>query len=381
MTWSLFLQRDFHSKQTTNKMKKLILSVALLYNLFSTFLQLLINRLGLDFKSIRIHTLRANTFLIDFTIEMLRIPVVPFLSIRFSDLRLLTVEGDATICNISLNNSISLNSAIVEVKDGRCTIFNETIFNEFSLALLMETHFDFVMSGYVNLYLFSFIPLLPFSYIKLCKPINLRALDKLSQFEIGAVDVLGGTEEELEMSCEMTIYNDSLVSLDMGKSSVSLNMFYEGVYVGHCLISQFHLDRSFTRLVSRVFFSIECPLINEILSKYVQSKPLLFNIEGSENSLALNDCPLLKYAISQLRMSTHLPSLDCELISTAYLSLLSTNPLTLTTSSFMDVYNPFEANIVIYGIEANVCLSGELIGQIDWSVDEYEIRVLLIAGL
>jgi hypothetical protein len=362
-------------------MKTAAISVLVVYNILSTIVSFIIARMKLTFQSIRIHSftnLKEETkaksestedFLLDFACQMDNCPLIPFVSIRFSQLRLLSVDG-GTLCSVKLSQSLPLNSRTVIVNNAECHLGQDhssrLLFDEFSLSLLQDRHVTFQMVGYVNLYLFNLIPILPFSYIRLQKTCTVPALNKLKQFEITSVDVRHGSSEVLMLHCQLNIYNDSIISLQTD-SNVQLDMFYTDMqtgreYVGYTVIEDFNLNLGRTELQGQVFM-VRGRSTPEVMSKFVVSDPLYLTATGTDSSTEI-EC--MRYAVSRLSLDCRMPGLDTELISTAYLSLLSTNPLTLTTSSSLDVYNPFEVEVKIFGVQGTVKLSREVIGVIDY---------------
>ena len=396
-----------------NKFRLHITTVGIMmaYNLLLSIVRILISRLKVSFTAVAIHSFHNDRFKLDFRLQMSQIPKLPFVSIRLSSMQLRNCVTGAPIASVQLDEPIWLSADEVSIDGAQCTSLDPLEFERFASQLLTEPFAEFSLYGHVHLFLMDMVPLLLPSIgengrIVLDKRVSISALDNLQNFQINSLDVEDGVDDLLMLTCSVAIYNSSIIALDMSPplpddvdkikdqligspntlpSSGSLNceseeflsaygdlegmvrleMFYQDTSVGHAEIKDFYLNSHEATSFDKVkVFLRQNDRISEILSKYMSHEPLHFDIRGTEQSTTI---PLLQKPIARLKMSTMLPTLEHELLSVAYLSLLKTNPITLSTWSYLDIYNPFAAVIYIYGIEGSVTMgrTQQVIGEIN----------------
>ncbi|EGO25193.1 hypothetical protein SERLADRAFT_448192 [Serpula lacrymans var. lacrymans S7.9] len=179
---------------------------------------------------------------------------------------------------------------------------------------------------------------------------------------IASVDVVGGTQQAINLSIDVSIYNPS--SLDLATGDLTLQLLREGAVLGTALMPNFTLNMGNNSLTSSSNFEPNnSPQGLDTLNQFVGGNDVELAISGFSGSTAVSS---LLPAFESVNITTTLPGLNSSLLTTGALTILPTTGVENNISQVtVSLANPFTAGLDITKIYSTVTSHGLNLGTID----------------
>ncbi|KAG2078952.1 hypothetical protein BDR04DRAFT_1124058 [Suillus decipiens] len=236
-------------------------------------------------------------------------------------------------------------------------------FAAFNMELTDSTTTDFLLVGNSRAVANTSIGQITLDPIKVNVSTDLNGLQGLKGYTtIGAVDVMGGTQQALNLSIDVSIYNPS--NLDLATDDLQLQLQRGGAILGTALMPNLTLSMGNNSVHSTSAFNPNnSPEGLQTLSQFVGGQDVELNIVGYSGSTQVAS---LLEAFESMNITATLPGLNSSLLSTGSLEIL---PTTFVTNNISQVtvalVNPFTAGFDITSISSNVTSHGLHLGSID----------------
>ncbi|CDO73852.1 hypothetical protein BN946_scf185016.g9 [Trametes cinnabarina] len=188
---------------------------------------------------------------------------------------------------------------------------------------------------------------------------GLQGLNNL--VEIGSVDVLGGTQDAIQLGINVSIFNPSNLQLSTG--DLTLQLFRGDAVLGTTLLPNLTLNMGNNSLHAQGSFqpSLTPPGL-QTLNEFVGGTDVQVSIAGYSNSTLVTS---LLQAFEGLNISVVLPALKSKLLNSASLEVLPTTGRGNNTAhATVSLANPFTAGLVITQVASNVSYQGINLGTI-----------------
>ena len=182
---------------------------------------------------------------------------------------------------------------------------------------------------------------------------------------IQGVDVVGGTQQGIQLSVNTTLYNPS--NVNVGAGDVHLLLLNHDV-VGDVVMKDLNLAIGENNITAQSTFNPGTSEYGyETLNRFVSGMDTKLNISGFDESTEISS---LVPAFAALRINTTLPGLKTQLVAKAMMHVANTTGIKDDVAfSDVDIENPFTADMGISRIRANVTSHGLFIAQIDTPLD------------
>ncbi|RKO91393.1 hypothetical protein BDK51DRAFT_25722 [Blyttiomyces helicus] len=220
------------------------------------------------------------------------------------------------------------------------------------------------MSGSANVNASTNIGPLAIDGLLFDSDLTIKGLGGLVQTSVLNVTVASGTPAGIVMNIPVTIFNPSNVELRTG--TVVFDMVYANTTVGTVTMPNLDLQMGLNTLVSQALYS-PSPAASakglELLTRYVTGDPeLRVDVVGSTASTALTSLQPALSTIHLRDLSLGAPITKKLINSTSF--SLSLNQM-IAGETFVDVvlYNPFDADIYITDMNADIVWTNPALGQ------------------
>ncbi|KAG1785555.1 uncharacterized protein HD556DRAFT_110398 [Suillus plorans] len=236
-------------------------------------------------------------------------------------------------------------------------------FAAFNMELTDSTTTDFLLVGNSRAVANMSIGQITLDPIKVNVSTSLSGLQGLKGYTtIGAVDVIGGTQQALNLSIDVSIYNPS--NLDLATGDLQLQLQRGGAILGTALMPNLTLSMGNNSVHSiSAFDPNNSPEGLQTLSQFVGGQDVELNIVGYSGSTQVAS---LLEAFESMNITATLPGLNSSLLSTGSLEILSTTFVTNNISQVtVALVNPFTAGFDITSISSNVTSHGLYLGSIN----------------
>ncbi|KAG1812612.1 uncharacterized protein BJ212DRAFT_460083 [Suillus subaureus] len=236
-------------------------------------------------------------------------------------------------------------------------------FATFNMELTDSTTTDFLLVGNSRAVANTSIGQITLDPIKVNVSTSLNGLQGLKGCTtIGAVDVMGGTQQALNLSIDVSIYNPS--NLDLATGDLQLQLQRGGAILGTALMPNLTMSMGNNSVHSTSAFDPNnSPEGLQTLSQFVGGQDVELNIVGYSGSTQVAS---LLEAFESMNITVTLPGLNSSLLSTGSLEIL---PTTFVTNNISQVtvalVNPFTAGFDITSISSNVTSHGLYLGSIN----------------
>ncbi|KAG2368054.1 hypothetical protein BDR07DRAFT_1391769 [Suillus spraguei] len=234
-------------------------------------------------------------------------------------------------------------------------------FAAFNMELTDSTTTDFLLVGNSRAVANTSIGQITLDPIKVNVSTGLNGLQGLKGYTtIGAVDVMGGTQQALNLSIDVSIYNPS--NLDLATGDLQLQLQRDGAILGTALMPNLTLNMGNNSVRSTSAFDV---CVEPLPSRegIIRSPDVELNIVGYSGSTQVAS---LLEAFESMSITTTLPGLNSSLLSTGSLEIL---PTTFVTNNISQVtvalVNPFTASFDITSISSNITSHGLHLGSIN----------------
>ncbi|KAG1896026.1 uncharacterized protein F5891DRAFT_1165745 [Suillus fuscotomentosus] len=260
-------------------------------------------------------------------------------------------DTEGTI-NITISNSV-LNATDAE----------HDSFAAFNMELTDSTTTNFLLVGNSRVVANMSIGQITLDPIKVNVSTSLSGLQGLKGYiTIGAVDVIGGTQQALNLSIDVSIYNPS--NLDLATGDLQLQLQRGGAILGMALMPNLTLSMGNNSVhLTSAFDPNNSPEGLQTLSQFVGGQDVELNIVGYSGSTQVAS---LLEAFESMNITATLPGLNSSLLSMGSLEIL---PTTFVTNNISQVtvalVNPFTAGFDITSISSNVTSHGLHLGSIN----------------
>ncbi|KAG1742190.1 hypothetical protein EDB19DRAFT_1702736 [Suillus lakei] len=236
-------------------------------------------------------------------------------------------------------------------------------FAAFNMELTDSTTTDFLLVGNSRAVANMSIGQITLDPIKVNVSTSLNGLQGLKGYTtIGAVDVMGGTQQALNLSIDVSIYNPS--SLDLTTGDLQLQLQRGGAILGTTLMPNLTLSMGNNSVHSTSAFDPNSsPEGLQTLSQFVGGQDVELNIVGYSGSTQVAS---LLEAFESMNITVTLPGLNSSLLSTGSLEILPTTFVTNNVSQVtVALVNPFTAGFDITSISSNITSHGLHLGSIN----------------
>ncbi|KAF9222628.1 hypothetical protein BS17DRAFT_802839 [Gyrodon lividus] len=240
-------------------------------------------------------------------------------------------------------------------------------FSAFNLELTDSKITEFLMVGNSRAVVNTSMGQITLDPIKVNVTTSLNGLQGLNGYTtIGSVDVLGGTQQALNLGIDVTIFNPS--SLQLATGDLTLQLQRGGVILGTALMPNLTLYMGNNSLTSTSDFEPNSsPQGIQTLSDFVGGTDVELAIAGFSDSTQVES---LLPAFESVNITTTLPGLKSSLLSGGSLEILSTtfheNNISHVT---VNLVNPFTASFDITKISSSVASHGLVLGFIETSTN------------
>ncbi|KAI0660249.1 hypothetical protein C8Q70DRAFT_914138 [Cubamyces menziesii] len=236
------------------------------------------------------------------------------------------------------------------------------VFSQFNANLTATTRTPFQLVGHARAVANMSIGQVTLDPIKFDVESGLDGLQGLKDLvTIGSVDVLGGTEEAINLGINVSIFNPSNLKLETG--DLVLQLFREDALLGTTLMPNLTLEMGNNTLSASGSFKPNLsPEGMQTLDDFVGGNDVRVAIAGYGNSTLILS---LLQAFEGLDITAVLPALKSKLLNSASLEVLPTtgheNNIAHATVSLA---NPFTSGLEITHVASNVTYQGINLGTI-----------------
>ncbi|KAH7888371.1 hypothetical protein F5I97DRAFT_2002257 [Phlebopus sp. FC_14] len=243
------------------------------------------------------------------------------------------------------------------------------VFAAFNTELTNSRTTEFILAGNSRAVANMSIGQITLDPIKVNVTTSLSGLQGLKGYTtIGSVDVLGGTQQALNLGIDVSIYNPS--NLELATGDLSLQLQRGGAVLGTALMPNLTLYMGNNSLSATSDFEPNnSPQGAETLNDFVGGTDVELAIVGYSGSTQVDS---LLPAFESLNLSVTLPGLNSSLLSSGALEILPTtfieNNISQVTVSLM---NPFSSSFSITHILSTVTSHGLNLGSIQTSTNNF----------
>lgn len=249
----------------------------------------------------------------------------------------------------------------------------ENIFNEYAYELTASQNYSFQVSGSALTKAITPIGPVTLSGINFTVPTSLVGLQFLNTSEttINSLDVVGGTNDGLQLAISVTMNNPSDFSIATG--DVSFDMGASGVKLGLVTLSNLHLARGPNTVNASALFDPKSSDVGQaLLSTFVMGSNNNVEITGFANSTSIAS---LASGLSAISLGSTLPGLKTALIQGSALSVLPDTVSTSVAGVRVSIANPFSAGMTITKVKSAVTYAGLPVGNIDQDISSNPIVI------
>ncbi|KAI0643298.1 hypothetical protein C8Q79DRAFT_1012595 [Trametes meyenii] len=268
-----------------------------------------------------------------------------------SDIKVINSTFTQGIINITIENTA------LNVPDP-----SHSVFSSFNANLTAARHTPFQLQGHARAVANMSIGQVTLDPIKFDVTSGLDGLQGLDNLvNIGGVDVVGGTEDAINLGINVSIFNPS--NLQLATGDLVLQLFRGEALMGTTLLPNLTLNMGNNSVTAQGLFQPNLnPEGQQTLDEFVGGKDVEVAIVGYGNSTSIMS--LLK-AFEGLNINAVLPALQTKLLNSASLEVLSTtgheNNIAHATVSLA---NPFSAGLKITSVASNVSFRDIHLGTI-----------------
>ncbi|KAI0668274.1 hypothetical protein C8Q78DRAFT_1081656 [Trametes maxima] len=241
------------------------------------------------------------------------------------------------------------------------------VFSSFNANLTAAKHTPFQLQGHARAVANMSIGQVTLDPIRFDVTSGLDGLQGLDNLvNIGGIDVVGGTEDAINLGINVSIFNPSNLQLETG--DLVLQLFRGEAPMGTTLLPNLTLEMGNNSVTAQGRFQPNLsPEGQQTLDEFVGGEDVEVIIAGYGNSTSITS--LLK-AFEGLNINAVLPALRTELLNSASLEVLSTtgheNNIAHATVSLA---NPFTAGLKITHVASNVSFRDIHLGTIQTPTD------------
>ncbi|OJT10827.1 hypothetical protein TRAPUB_12696, partial [Trametes pubescens] len=226
------------------------------------------------------------------------------------------------------------------------------VFSQFNANLTTTSHTPFQLQGHARAIANMSIGQVTLDPIKFDVTSGLQGLRGLDNLvTIGDVDVVGGTQNAIQLGINVSIVNPSNLKLSTG--DLVLQLFREDALMGTTLMPNLTLEMGNNSVTAQGNFTPNLsPQGMQTLDDFVGGTDVRVAIAGYDNSTVITS---LLQAFKALNISAVLPALQTKLLNSASLEVLSTTGrVNNTAHATVSLANPFTAGLLITHVASNV---------------------------
>lgn len=246
-------------------------------------------------------------------------------------------NGDKTVLDISLDSTLVLKG------DGSAFgTFLQVFTTEQSLIISLEGNVGTIatLPGGINVTL---------QRLPMKNDASLIALAGLNQITINTIDISGGYNNGIFIDLSLTLFNPSSAVVKF--SSITLDMFYQNVYVGNATLSNAVLQRGNSILQATAVYSHpqqNLTLGKQFLSNFLNRQTQAVVLRGGKPTIQI-----MSKALAALESNVDFPGLDIKLIKAARLVV------TIPIKSSVRMVNPWSTDISIETAQLQVRVTSD----------------------
>ncbi|KAI9066059.1 hypothetical protein FKP32DRAFT_1566723 [Trametes sanguinea] len=275
-----------------------------------------------------------------------------------------TPEGKSTSSIKVINETFTQGTINITIEDTALAVPDPShpVFSQFNANLTAMKDTAFQLQGHARAVANMSIGQITLDPIKFDVTSGLDGLQGLNNLvTIGSVDVLGGTQDAIQLGINVSIFNPSNLQLSTG--DLTLQLFRDDAVLGTTLMPNLTLNMGNNSLSAQGSFQPNLsPSGMKTLDEFVGGTDVQVSIAGYSNSTLVTS---LLQAFEGLNISAVLPALKSQLLNSASLEVLpTTGHGNNTAHATVSLANPFTAGLVITQVASNVTYQGINLGTI-----------------
>ncbi|KAG0174915.1 hypothetical protein DFQ28_003660 [Apophysomyces sp. BC1034] len=249
----------------------------------------------------------------------------------------------------------------------------ESEFNDYTYALTSKDLYTFSVSGNATTKTQTPIGPITLSGITFKVPTSLHGLQFLNSTPtvINSLDVVGGTEQNLQLGINVSMTNPSDFSIATG--DVNFAMVADGDRLGTVMLKNLNLVRGFNTVMASAEFNPKGSKTGQnLLSTFVMGKNNAVDIAGFDGSTSIIS---LLGGLKEVSISSTLPGLQSQLIQRSSLTVLPDSVTTKVVQVKVNIANPFSAGLTITKVVSAVTYDGMPVGNINQDISSNPIVI------
>ncbi|KAI8977823.1 hypothetical protein BD414DRAFT_466746 [Trametes punicea] len=275
-----------------------------------------------------------------------------------------TPEGKSTSSIKVINETFTQGTINITIEDTALSVPDPShpVFSDFNANLTAMKDTSFQLQGHARAVANMSIGQITLDPINFDVTTGLDGLQGLNNMvRIADVDVLGGTQDAIQLGINVSIYNPSNLQLSTG--DLALQLFRDDAVLGTTLMPNLTLKMGNNTLNAQGSFQPNLsPQGLQTLDDFVGGNDVQVAIAGYGNSTLVTS---LLQAFEGLNISAVLPALKSKLLESASLEVLpTTGHEDNIAHATVTLANPFTAGLVITNVASNVSYQGINLGTI-----------------
>ncbi|KAF7731541.1 hypothetical protein EC973_009305 [Apophysomyces ossiformis] len=249
----------------------------------------------------------------------------------------------------------------------------ESVFNDYTYALTAKDLYTFSVAGNASTKTQTPIGPITLSGITFKVPTSLHGLQFLNSTPtvINSLDVVGGTEQNLQLAINVSMTNPSDFSISTG--DVSFAMKADNDRLGTVTLKNLTLVRGSNTVMASAEFNPKASTTGQnLLSTFVMGKDNAVDIAGFDTSTNIAS---LIGGLEQVSIGSTLPGLKSPLIQGSTLQVLPDSVTTNVVHVQVKIANPFSAGLTITKVVSAVTYEGMPVGNINQDISSNPIVI------
>ncbi|ORX55704.1 hypothetical protein DM01DRAFT_1321012, partial [Hesseltinella vesiculosa] len=240
-------------------------------------------------------------------------------------------------------------------------------FNAYTYDLTASNNYTFGVTGVANTKTTTPIGNITLSGVSFVVDTSLHGFQFLNSTPttIGAVDMIGGTKDALQLNIGAIMGNPSDISMSIGDVTFKL-LSNDSTQVGTATLANLTLQRGNNNVTVQANFDPRSSQQGQnMLSSFVMGQNSTTSIAGFQGSTAIQS---LINALGSINIATTLPGLKAPLIQFAALTVLPNTPQTSIVNVAVTIANPFTAGLAITKVISAATYKGMPVGNINQDI-------------
>ncbi|KAJ3316760.1 hypothetical protein HDU76_001562 [Blyttiomyces sp. JEL0837] len=242
----------------------------------------------------------------------------------------------------------------------------QAAYEAFFTALTLAPGYTFNVEGLVTAKANTAGGLVTISNVNLTDSLTFAGFDGLSNVTVGAVKVVGGDANGLQLNIDTTILNPSQITLNLNADVVMNMAASTGEILGTVTLPNLSLAPGPNKIAATSVFNPKGDAAvaagKILLSKFLAQQSQKVSIAGGADAVKYTS---LKQAFSKVTVNTDLPSsITQNLVAGAVLSTIDLSKTPAQATTLLNLVNPLDTAFAVTNMEASVKYRGQQIGSI-----------------